>query len=568
MFNRTRAPSSFDASGIDFAARRPKAAWVGVQGKLVLSFTGLLIMALGASSYIFLSAGGKRLTDLLADETRQLCATLAMTRHEAVAARDRAALYGIGQELIRNDNVLYVGFTDAAGDVLALSSRDVDYRLSRPEASGGPSSLMQVQRRRTPVFGNYFQVTAPVFGPRAGGGQQLLGYVEVGVSGTEALRQMRHVGYLIVGLGCVLVILSLPLSAALVHRIFLPLRELAAATRRIAAGDLTLPVAAAKRADAIGDLGRSFNDMAAVVQRQQTDLADAAESLAEANRGLEEKVEQRTRQLETAYGRLRAEVTEKEDFLRAVSHDLNAPLRNIAGMVTLLLMKRRAELAEDIIHRLERIKKNVEVETDLIAELLDLSRIKTRREKMERVDVGTMIWELRGLFENDLRTKGIELQVVSALPDLWCERSRMRQVFQNLIDNAIKYMGDAPERFIRVGAMLRGSEVEFSVSDTGPGFDPADAPKLFYIFRRGRTEATANVPGKGVGLASVKSIIETYDGRIWAEGRVNAGATFRFTLNGKYVPALSPGQDGPPQDRLPDSAEEAVGETPAAPLAA
>ena len=557
MFKRARPPSSFDASGIDFGGGAPASvAWVGVQGKLVLCFTGLLTLALGLSCWIFLSAGGDRLTALLADEARQLSGTLAMTRHEAVERRDRPDLYAVGQELIRNDNVLYVGFTDAEGKVLALCSRDVDFRMNRAGAGTSPAVLMQAHRRRTKVFGNYFEVAAPIFAPREGGGQRLVGYVEVGVSGADALRQMRHVGYLIVGLGCVLVILSLPLSALMVHRIFLPIRELVAATRRIMAGELGTAVAAAKRADAIGDLGRSFNDMAAVVKKQKQDLADAAESLAEANRGLEEKVEQRTRQLETAYGRLRAEVTEKEDFLRAVSHDLNAPLRNIAGMVTMLLLKQRERLGEDVVHRLERIKKNVEVETDLIAELLDLSRIKTRREKMERVNVGEMIWELRGLFENDLRTRKIELQVVSALPDLWCERNRMRQVFQNLIDNAVKYMGESPERFIRVGAALRGSEVEFCVSDTGPGFDPADAQKLFYIFRRGKGEATANVPGKGVGLASVKSIVETYDGRIWATGKLGGGACFRFTMNGRFVPDLCPGQDGPPPDAEQDPADE------------
>ena len=259
-------------------------------------------------------------------------------------------------------------------------------------------------------------------------------------------------------------------------------------------------------------------------------------------------------------------MTEKEDFLRAVSHDLNAPLRNISGMVEMLARKHRSKLDADALHRLERIKKNVEVETDLIAELLDLSRIKTRRQKMEVVDLEAMVWELRGLFESDLKTKAIELRLASTLPALWCERSRLRQVFQNLIDNAIKYMADSPERVISVGAAVRESEqeVEFWVADTGPGFDPADAAKLFYVFRRGAGEAVAGVPGKGVGLASVKSIVDTYNGKIWAEGRPGKGATFRFTMNGQYVPSMNPNQtypppgaDGDPTDDEAEAAEEA-----------
>src|SRR5205085_4930750 len=129
-------------------------------------------------------------------------------------------------------------------------------------------------------------------------------------------------------------------------------------------------------------------------------------------------------------------------FLRAVSHDLNAPLRNISGMATMLLMKNREKFDEDIIHRLERIQKNVQVETDLISELLELSRIKTRRQKMETVDLRHMVEELGGMFENDLKSKQIQLIVDTPLPSLSCERARLRQVFQNLIDNAIKYMGD------------------------------------------------------------------------------------------------------------------------------
>jgi len=175
------------------------------------------------------------------------------------------------------------------------------------------------------------------------------------------------------------------------------------------------------------------------------------------------------------------------------------------------------------------------VETDLIAELLELSRIKTRRQKMEPVDIGAMVSELAGMFEDDLRTKGISLVVDSALPVLDCERARLRQVFQNLIDNAIKYMGDGPVRRIHLGCKLGKAEVEFYVSDTGIGIDPEDIDKVFFVFRRGKN-CGANTQGKGVGLASVKSIIETYNGRIWVESQLGAGTTFRFTINGKYVP--------------------------------
>jgi signal transduction histidine kinase len=146
--------------------------------------------------------------------------------------------------------------------------------------------------------------------------------------------------------------------------------------------------------------------------------------------------------------------------------------------------------------------------------------------------------DLEDVFENDLKTKQIALKIQTPLPVLHGERPRFRQVFQNLIDNAIKYMGDGTEREIRIGCTLRATEAEFYVSDTGMGIDPEDIGKVFYVFRRGKNAADGGIAGKGVGLASVKSIIETYNGSIWVRSQRGQGSTFTFTINGQFVPDL------------------------------
>jgi signal transduction histidine kinase len=272
------------------------------------------------------------------------------------------------------------------------------------------------------------------------------------------------------------------------------------------------------------------------VRQQQKDLSDA-------NADLEIRIEQRTAQLETANKRLSSEIAEKEDFLRAVSHDLNAPLRNISGMATMLLMKHREKFDDEIVHRLERIQKNVEIETDLIGELLELSRIKTRRQKLERADVAEMVRELRDIFESDLKSRGIELMIDTPMPTLICEKPRLRQVFQNLIDNAIKYMGldggsdDSDASEVAGATSAAGAPaLEFYVRDTGIGIDPEDLDKVFFVFRRGKNTQAQNIAGKGVGLASVKSIIETYNGKIWVASRLGEGSVFRFTINARFLP--------------------------------
>ncbi|HEV2293747.1 MAG TPA: ATP-binding protein [Tepidisphaeraceae bacterium] len=524
----------------------------GLQGKLVLCIMLLISLGLGASSYMFLNQSRRQLGDMIGEQGRQISSALALASKSAMTTRNRPELERIGHDLLKSRNILFVAFTDVDNRSVAMASRDPDFTLNTRDG-GNTQSLMQVRPMHSATMGEYIEVVAPILhmGPAstgsvrseeirptpltaAQGGTKLLGFVTVGVSQTREQAELLRINLIVVGIGCAIAIISLPMAYVLVHRIFQPIRQLVDATNKIAGGELDASVAI-DRPDIIGTLARSFNEMVIRVRRQQQALEDANDRLAEANRDLEEKVHQRTTQLETANKRLSSEIAEKEDFLRAVSHDLNAPLRNIAGMASMLLMKNRERFDEDVIHRLERIQKNVQVETDLIAELLELSRIKTRRQRIEPVDIGAMVHELGGVFENDLKTRNIALVVDSSLPVLECERARMRQVFQNLIDNAIKYMGDGPNHRIHIGCMVWAAEAEFYVSDTGIGIDPEDIDKVFFVFRRGKN-CGANTSGKGVGLASVKSIVETYNGRIWVESQLGIGTTFRFTINGKYVP--------------------------------
>jgi signal transduction histidine kinase len=553
---------------------------LGLQGKLISAFMLILSIALGATCWVFVSQSNSRLEDIMGEQARQISAALALASKPSLEANEASELRQIGQDLLKSRNILFVAFLDHNGAPIAMSSRDPDFSWdSLPFLKHRTMALMQVYQEDAPVLGRYAVVTAPVLNvsspmsahdfppttltpgaPEAG--TKLLGYVSVGISQASEEAQIRKINYWAVLLGVAVALLSLPFSYLLVHRIFLPIRQLVAATRSIAAGDLRTTVAI-DRPDLIGELARSFNDMVLKVKLQQDALNDANQSLAEANvklaeanEGLENKVVERTAQLEVANKRLSSEITEKEDFLRAVSHDLNAPLRNIDGMTTMLLLKHKEKFDEDIIHRLERIQKNVKMETDLIAELLELSRIKTRRQKMEIVDIKALVQDLKGIFENDLRSKQIEIVIDTDLPRINGEKARLRQVFQNLIDNAIKYMGSGFTREIHIGCSARSEEAQFYVRDTGIGIEADELSKVFVIFRRGKNSQAQNVAGKGVGLASVKSIIETYNGSIWAESTVGNGTTFRFTINGRYVSSGEPDKTSRPNGA--DAAEPAT----------
>jgi signal transduction histidine kinase len=523
--------------------RRESRRTRGVQGNLILAFSGLLMVALATTSWLFVKNSRHALADVMGEQARQIAQTLAMGTADPYAAKDVGQLNKLGRDLLHSRNIVLVAFHDPIGAPLAMNCRDPDLTLQRwqvmPGSQPNTQNLMQVQPRTIGSLGEFLQITAPVMATAGAQARtHLLGYLTIGLSQSKEQALLQRVTLMGVGMGCVIFLLSLPLASGLVHRIFLPIRQLAEAANRIAAGDYGVQVAT-DRPDEIGVLARSFNEMALRIEEHQ-------QALKEANRDLETKVQVRTGELESSNKRLSAEIAEKEDFLRAVSHDLNAPLRNIGGMAGMLLLKNRQQFTAEIIHRLERIQKNVEVETDLISELLELSRIKTRRQKMEPVDLNEMVQDVAGIFEQDLKEKEISLHIEDSLPMLSCEKARLRQVFQNLIDNAIKYMGTGSLREIRIGCQLKSGEAEFYVRDTGIGIDKDDIAKVFYVFRRGRNSAEMKVAGKGVGLASVKSIIETYDGRIWVESDVGRGSAFRFTIPARFVPALAgEGRSGP-----------------------
>jgi signal transduction histidine kinase len=554
----TDNPTQFDYSAAirSWESRAPwfhrALARVGLQGKLIFCFLVVLMATLGGNFWL-LARQGRTVFDRVASEhAAEMARALGLASQTPLEHKDVGELARVAGDLLKHRDVSVVAFYDATGGLLTVASQDPDLDPAfLPDPRKHTQALMQPFHGSLPALGNYVRVSAPVItfvsgpprvGTADGGGSHVAGYVTVCLSQTDTDGALYR-GRVSVGAFNLLVLLaSAPLVFILVHRIFSPIRELVAAADKIAAGDLETEVAI-HRPDAIGALARSLNGMVRKVRAQQQELEEANRQLAEANRDLEQKVQQRTSQLEAANKRLSSEIAEKEDFLRAVSHDLNAPLRNISGMASMLLLKNREAFDDEIIHRLERIQKNVEVETSLISELLELSRIKTRRQRTENVEIGDLVREVAGMFEGDLVSHGVRFVVDSPLPVLHCERPRLRQVFQNLIDNAIKYMGEgtrrpgeaSPRKEIHVGCLAHNDEVEFYVEDTGGGIEEDERDKVFYVFRRGRNATASGVPGKGVGLASVKSIVETYNGTIWVESEIGRGSTFRFTVNGKFL---------------------------------
>ncbi|MGC4033558.1 MAG: HAMP domain-containing protein [Tepidisphaeraceae bacterium] len=409
----------------------------GMQSKLTFAFIFLVAVSVGSYGFVSLQDTRRQLKDNLTAQAKQASTMLATLAAEMPGDMSPPALRrAVGPFIRSGRDLLFVTMLEPDGAVILTETPAGAGMLTSPKLDPTPGTVFI---EHDPEFGPHVVSTTPI---QRAANEGVSGFVRVGVSLQEYAMQTEQTTYAAARVGVALILLAVPISFLLVRRMFKPIRRLVRATQLIAAGDMNARVPAGRR-DVIGDLARAFNEMVLTITQQQAALKDANQKLHDANRDLEQKIEQRTAQLETANKRLNTEIAEKEDFLRAISHDLNAPLRNISGMVTMVQNKKRDQLDDDTKHRLERIKKNVEVETDLINELLELSRIKTRRGQLETFDLESMVWDLRGVFENDLRTKDINLTIDSILPSLNAERPRIRQVFQNLIDNAIKYMGES-----------------------------------------------------------------------------------------------------------------------------
>jgi len=290
------------------------------------------------------------------------------------------------------------------------------------------------------------------------------------------------------------------------RRLTKPLVQITRAAEAITTGDLEQRVNV-QRDDELGRLARSFNTMAEQVSRS--------------HHHLEAQVAQRTKALEGTNAEL-------ESFSYSVSHDLRAPLRAIHGFARILLEDHTAKLDPEAQRLLGVIDQNTRRMGQLIDDLLAFSRLGRKGIASARVDMT----ELAHLVADELRPgegdrNGLELRIDALVP-AHGDRALLRQVLSNLLQNALKFTRGRPNARIEVGSRPDGNETVYYVKDNGAGFDARYVDKLFGVFQR--LHSAEEFDGTGVGLAIVKRIVQRHGGRVWAEGELNEGATFYFSL--------------------------------------
>ncbi|MDD5248751.1 MAG: ATP-binding protein [Rhodocyclaceae bacterium] len=258
----------------------------------------------------------------------------------------------------------------------------------------------------------------------------------------------------------------------------------------------------------------------AELARDNVARRQAEEEVGRLNAGLEQRVRERTAELEAANKEL-------ESFSYSVSHDLRAPLRAIDGFALILTEEYDSKLDEDGRHCLDRIRSNAVRMGTLIDDMLDFSRMSRREMAVAPVDMAALAREVFDEVRGAAPQRKIELRL-GDLPPARGDRAMLRQVLVNLIANAVKFTAERAEAVIEVTGAAAGKEIVYNVKDNGVGFDMRYVDKLFGVFQR--LHSAADFQGTGIGLAIVKRIVERHGGRAWAEGAIGTGAALHFTL--------------------------------------
>jgi len=335
------------------------------------------------------------------------------------------------------------------------------------------------------------------------------------IDAAEAFAPVRQLQTIVVSMGLIMALAGVAAASLISRAVTRPVHELQKGAEAIAAGDLTHRVGTSAH-DEIGRLSRTFDAMTIALERDIAERKKAEEEIL----GLNNQLQHHVRQLEESNRELEA-------FSYSVSHDLRSPLRSIAGFSQALLEDYQARLDAEGRDFLNRIVAATVRMGQLIDDLLKLSRIARMELKREQVDLSSMAATIVARIQENHPGREATFVIAPGLTASGDERL-LTVVLENLFANAWKFSEKNPATVIEFGANHQGGYIEFFVKDNGAGFDMAYAGKLFSPFQRLHRETEFS--GTGIGLATVKRILNRHGGRVRIEGEVDKGTTVYFTL--------------------------------------
>jgi signal transduction histidine kinase len=486
---------------------------------------GILMLAL-FSSVVGSWQANERVRNNLLEQGRRITETLARQSTLALiyASADNAA--EAVNATLTFPGVVSVEIRDAKQNILLkrgeISSSDFPDQVNQA-AGTYKTSEMQAAAVLDAESPNAWRFLAPVYSQPPSSpfhevvAPELLGYVTVVLS-KAALSQMSS-GIFVANLttSFSFALLLLFLIRLLSSRITRPLKQLSACMERAEAGESQVRAVLAGPQD-IADMAHAFNSMMSV-------LEEHAAEIHQLNIELEQRVAQRTAQLETS-------IKELEEFSYSMSHDMRTPLRALDGFSKILLEEHSASLDDEGKRLAKVLRDNAQRMGRLIDDILHYLSMGRRKMEFSSVDIAKLASEIVTELQAAAPARHLRLEIGTLLP-AWGDSNMLREALQNLLANAVKFSSADGEVLIEVGGAAEKGENVYSVTDHGVGFDMRYADKLFKVFER--VHPTGQYGGSGIGLALVKRIVTRHGGRVWAKGKTNEGATIYFALPTKEI---------------------------------
>jgi signal transduction histidine kinase len=446
-----------------------------ISKKFLIPTLFFMVILLGGLGTIMIKQNHATIESLMESKANALANVFSQISASYVMNFDLMALEVFVKEALKDSDVVFVVFYDADRKPLTESSKP-------------PSDMTSLS-----IYDREIRSLR--------GDGKPVGYLQIGYSQQTLSKNLRS-GIQTVVLSNLVAFILLILGVTILFRgITQPLGHLVGIIEKVAKGDLTARVASrlADRHDEMGVLARSFNRM--------------SEELARSHEHLEEQVKART--------------VELESFIYTVSHDLKAPVVSMQGMASLLLEDWGGQVDERVRRYIHRIIHNANYMEELITGLLALSRIGRKQQNIVLADVKEVLAGILDIHQQRFLEKNVQVIIQPSLPSFTFEKMQLTQLFQNLITNGVKFMGDQPFPKVEIGGEAKKGSVEFYVRDNGIGIDPAYHDKVFGLFQRLKD---VEVEGTGVGLSIVKKIVDLAGGKIWLESAKGKGTTFFISL--------------------------------------
>ena len=317
------------------------------------------------------------------------------------------------------------------------------------------------------------------------------------------------------------------------HEFAMVLAEHFDVLHRVSKGDLSARVSGESKVELLEALKKISNETIESIEREITERIRTEEALRESDQKLKEshdqlemKVQERTAELVKANEELARSNADLRDFAHVASHDLKGPLHTIEGFAKLLARRYKGKLDTKAEELIEYIVDGTKRMQELIKDLLEYSQIGIKANKIAPTNFSLVVESVMSNLKAAIEENKAVL-TYDELPTMIADFSQMTSLFQNLIDNAIKFRGKEAPR-VHISAKREGQHLIFSIRDDGIGIDPKDSEAIFEMFQR--LHSSKDYHGTGIGLATCKKIVESCGGRIWVESEPGGGATFYFSI--------------------------------------